>query len=110
LQIMSLSCYSPLFPSLLPELADPLWFSVDKPVNDETELEREEVEHAAALQKISSQGADMTPIGKNSNDQMEDNEEEEDEDEDSESDHEDEDEEDVDMGNNFNQEDHNNQN
>ena len=47
----------------------------------------------------------MTPIGKTSNDQMEDNDEEEDEEEDSESDHEDEDEEDVDMTNNFNQED-----
>ena len=57
-----------------------------------------------------SQGSDLTPIGKNSNDQLEENEDEEDEDEDSESDHEDEDEEDVDMGNNFNQEDHNNQN
>ena len=63
-----------------------------------------------ALQKISGQGSDLTPIGKTSNDQLEENEDEEDEDEDSESDHEDEDEEDVDMGNNFNQEDHNNQN
>ena len=63
-----------------------------------------------ALQKIANQGSDLTPIGKTSNDQLEENEDEEDEDEDSESDHEDEDEEDVDMGNNFNQEDHNNQN
>ena len=63
-----------------------------------------------ALQKIAGQGSDLTPIGKTSTDQFEENEDEEDEDEDSESDHEDEDEEDVDMGNNFNQEDRNNQN
>ena len=57
------------------------------------------------LERIAKQGSELTPIGKTSNDQMEDNDEEEDEEEDSESDHEDEDEEDVDMTNNFNQED-----
>merc|ERR1712228_1096867 len=107
---MSWSVYSPMFPSLTPRPADPLWFAVDRPVDDEAELAKEEAEHAKALQKIATQGSDLTPIGKTSNEQMEENEDEEDEDEDSESDHEDEDEEDVDMGNNFNQEDHNNQN
>ena len=99
-----------LLPSLNPRPADPLWFAVDRPVNAEAGLAREEAEHAKALQKIANQGSDLTSIGKTSNDQLEENEDEEDEDEDSESDHEDEDEEDVDMGNNFNQEDHNNQN
>merc|ERR1711915_868553 len=97
---MSWSVYSPMFPSLTPRPADPLWFAVDRPVDDEAELAKEEAEHAKicvqALQKIATQGSDLTPIGKTSNEQMEE--------------HEDEDEEDVDMGNNFNQEDHNNQN
>merc|ERR1712002_276168 len=91
---MSWSVYSPMFPSLTPRPADPLWFSVDRPVDDEADLAKEEAEHAKALQKISGQGSDLTPIGK-TNDQLEENEDEEDEDEDSESDHEDEDEEDV---------------
>merc|ERR550517_2414855 len=91
---MSWSVYSPMFPSLTPRRTDPLWFTVDKPVDEETELAREEAEQSQALEKISKQGSDLTPIGKNGNDQIEDNEEE-DEDEDSESDHEDEDEEDV---------------
>ena len=133
-----------MFPSLTPRPTDPLWFAVDKPVDEMTELARQEAEHSQvrhswnqglghannfpvkALEKISKQGSDLTPIGKNGNDQIEDTEEEEDEDEgkslsivqtvlifehlDSESDHEDEDEEDVDAGNNFNQEDHINQN
>ena len=51
------------------------------------------------MQKEASHGSDLTPIGKTSSDQFE-------EDEDSEGDHE----EDADVGNNFNQEDHNNQN
>ena len=78
---MSWSVYSPMFPSLTPRLTDPLWFTVDKPVDEETELSREEAEQTQALEKISKQGSDLTPIGKNGNDQIEDNEEEEDEDE-----------------------------
>ena len=78
---MSWSVYSPMFPSLTPRPTDPLWFTVDKPVDEETELAREEAEQSQALEKISKQGSDLTPIGKNGNDQIEENEEEEDEDE-----------------------------
>merc|ERR1712098_743830 len=95
---MSWSVSSPMFPSLTPRATDPLWFTVDKPVDEEAELVRMEAEHTQALEKIAKQGSDLTPIGKTDND-------EEDEDDDSESDHDDEDEEDVDMANNFNQED-----
>ena len=44
---MSWSAYSPLYPSLTPRPADPLWFAVDRPVDDEAELAKEEAEHAA---------------------------------------------------------------
>ena len=37
----------PMFPSLLPKVADPLWFNVDKPCDDESELTKLEEEHAA---------------------------------------------------------------
>jgi len=107
---MSWSSFSPLFPSLTPRAADPLWFSVDKPVDAEAELAKEEIEHTATMQRIAQQGSDLTPIGKTSTESFEENEDEEDEDEDSESDHEEEEDEDVDMANNFDQEDHNNQN
>ena len=36
-----------MFPSLLPKVADPLWFNVDKPCDDESELTKLEEEHAA---------------------------------------------------------------
>ena len=107
---MSWSVSSPMFPSMLPRPADPLWFSVDKPVDEEAELAKEEQEHTQTMQKIAQQGGDVTPIGKTSAEQFEENDDEDDEDDDSESDHDDEDEEDVDMGANFEQEETNNQN
>ena len=46
---MSWSVYSPMFPSLTPRPADPLWFAVDRPVDDEADLAKEEAEHAKVL-------------------------------------------------------------
>jgi len=104
---MSWSISTPHAPSLLPRTTDPLWFGVDKPVDEEAALAKEEIEHAQAMSRIAQKGQDITPIGKTSADTLQQAEEEEDEDEDSESDHEDEDEEDLEVGNNFEQEDNN---
>jgi len=104
---MSFSTSSQLRPSLLPRSCDPVWFGVDKPVDEEALLAKEEEEHAQFMNRISKKGQDITPIGRTNAENFAEPEEEEDEDEDSESDHEDEDEEDVDIGNNYDQEDNN---
>eukprot|EP00088_Acartia_fossae_P049992 TRINITY_DN55572_c0_g1_i1.p1 TRINITY_DN55572_c0_g1~~TRINITY_DN55572_c0_g1_i1.p1 ORF type:complete len:107 (+),score=35.45 TRINITY_DN55572_c0_g1_i1:97-417(+) len=104
---MSWSIETPTNPSLFPRTCDPLWFGVDKPVDEESLLAKEEAEHAQVMAKIAKRGADITPIGKSSAEAIQEPDEEEDEDEDSESEQEDEDEEDVDIANNFNQEDNN---
>lgn len=104
---MSWSTYTPSNPTLLPRTCDPIWFGVDKPIDEESILAREEAEHAQVMSRIAQKGSDIIPIGKTSPDTLHEPEEEEDEDEDSESDHEDEDDEDVDLGNNFDQEDNN---
>ncbi|KAL0275806.1 UNVERIFIED_CONTAM: hypothetical protein PYX00_003546 [Menopon gallinae] len=58
------SMTSPLFPDLMPKMVDPLWFSVDKPVNDDTELTQLEHEHTTWLNSISQKNCDVVPIGK----------------------------------------------
>ncbi|XP_014251531.1 anaphase-promoting complex subunit 15B [Cimex lectularius] len=89
----------PLFPDLVPRIIDPLWFSVDSPCNDETELIQLEHEHKNWLAKITQKDADILPIGKTAIERGEEEEEDDDDDDDSNEEEESEtqDEEDEDM-------------
>uniref|UniRef100_A0A1B6D2N6 Anaphase-promoting complex subunit 15 n=1 Tax=Clastoptera arizonana TaxID=38151 RepID=A0A1B6D2N6_9HEMI len=89
----------PLFPDLTPKMIDSLWFTLDRPRNDESELLQLETQHQNWLNSIQNMDGELLPIGKTateSQDDEEDEEEEEDNDDD-ESDTHDEEDEDVDM-------------
>ncbi len=88
-----------LFPQLTPRVADPIWFNVDKPCDDETELSKLEEEHQTWLQSIADKDKTLLPIGKTSEQQDEDEDEEDDDDgdDDEESDSTNDDELDTDM-------------
>ncbi|XP_064482298.1 anaphase-promoting complex subunit 15B-like isoform X1 [Ornithodoros turicata] len=71
---------TPLFPSLQPKIADPHWFCVDRPCDDEAELTQLEKEHQNALTSISQKHSELVPIGKTAAELQEEDEEDEEED------------------------------
>lgn len=54
---------SATFPSLLPRVADNLWFTLEKKSDDDAVLAKEEEEYAASLKRIADKGFDIPPIG-----------------------------------------------
>ena len=102
-----LSSTHPLFPSLLPRPVDPLWHRVDEPKDEDAELARLEKEHETWIKNIAEKSY-QAPIGKTSQEALEDDEMDEDDDDNDNDDNDDSDsngdDDDVEMDMNFGQE------
>merc|ERR1712088_1129165 len=75
----NLSSSHPLFPSLLPRPVDALWHRVDEPKDEDAELSRLEQEHENSIKNIAEKTY-PPPIGKTSQDALEEGEMDEDDD------------------------------
>ncbi|NP_001155647.1 uncharacterized protein LOC100164994 [Acyrthosiphon pisum] len=73
----------PIFPTMIPNIVNPLWFSVDEPKNEDTELIRIESIHQNWLLTLTNKINDKdfpVPIGKTAT-EVQDEDDEEDEEE-----------------------------
>lgn len=66
-KVFNMATFSTAFPSLLPRVADDLWFKLEKRLDDDAALAKEEEEYAASLKKILDKGSDITPLGTTNN-------------------------------------------
>ncbi|KAH9492372.1 Anaphase-promoting complex subunit 15 [Bulinus truncatus] len=70
---------NPYFPSSLPRAEDSLWFSIDKPKDDENELTLLEEKYQAWMSAIAMKDNNIVPIGKSSEHLEEEEEDDEEE-------------------------------
>lgn len=54
----------PFFPSLKPSVVNSIWFDIDAPCEDESEVNELEKEHKDWVLSINSTAVDLNPIGK----------------------------------------------